>query len=108
MAVKEEFLTITRRPEIALTICTDSRSLYGLCISLSPTTEKRLQIDLAIISEVYEAREITKLDAVETVVHQDCIKASHANITSLSTFDQTMKNTRVCLTWIQKYSILQE
>ena len=61
MAVKDSLIRITGRSEFPLTICTDSRSLYGLCISLSPTTEKRLQIDLAMIRQAYEAREITKL-----------------------------------------------
>jgi len=51
--------------KIDLTIYTDSHSLYGLCISLAQTTERRLQIDLALIREAYERREITNIIWIE-------------------------------------------
>ena len=47
--------------QVALSVYTDSHSLYGLCISLSQTTERRLLIDLALLREAYEKREITNL-----------------------------------------------
>lgn len=47
--------------KVDLTIYTDSQSLYGLCISLSQTTEHRLHINLALIREAYERRDITKV-----------------------------------------------
>lgn len=46
-----------RDPSLAL--YTDSRSLYGLCISFSQTTERRLLINLALIREVYERQDIS-------------------------------------------------
>ncbi len=52
--------------KFGLTIYTDSHSLYGLCISLTQTTERRLQIDLALIGEAYERREMTDILSVES------------------------------------------
>eukprot|EP00171_Calliarthron_tuberculosum_P023256 IDg23256t1 len=46
---------------VDLTIATDSRSLFCLAITLGQTTERRLQIDLAMIREAYERREIAHL-----------------------------------------------
>ncbi len=60
-AVKDAVQRSTGRPNIPLVLYTDSQSLYGLCISLSQTAERRLQIDLAIIRQAYEAREITTI-----------------------------------------------
>lgn len=45
--------------KVNLTIYMDSHSLYGLCISLAHTTERRLQIDLAMIRKPFERRDIT-------------------------------------------------
>lgn len=42
-----------------LTIYTDRCSLYGLCISLVHTTTRRLQIDLAVLRQVYEQQDTT-------------------------------------------------
>lgn len=44
-----------------LTLYTDSRSLYELCISLALTTKRRLQIDLVVIRQAYERRDITDI-----------------------------------------------
>eukprot|EP00171_Calliarthron_tuberculosum_P022600 IDg22600t1 len=52
---------MTNRPEVNLTIATDSRSLFCLAITLGQTTERRLQIDLAVIREAYERRDIAHL-----------------------------------------------
>lgn len=43
------------------TIYTDSQSLYRLCISAAHTTERRLQIDLALIREANEGKDITEI-----------------------------------------------
>lgn len=43
---------------ILLRIYTDSQSLFDCLTTLNTTTEKRLQIDLAILRESYEKREI--------------------------------------------------
>lgn len=51
--------------QIDLTLYTDSQSLYGLCISLAHTTERRLQIDLSMIREAYERRDITNIVWIE-------------------------------------------
>lgn len=46
---------------LSMTIYTDSESLYSLCTSLSQMTERRLRIDLSLIRETYESREITDI-----------------------------------------------
>ena len=46
---------------VKLSVYTDSDSLYGLCISLPHTTERRLMIDLALLREAYERRDISNL-----------------------------------------------
>lgn len=60
-AIKDTIESISARKNIPLILYIDSQSLCGLCISLRPTKEKRLQIDLALIRQAYEAREITKI-----------------------------------------------
>lgn len=45
--------------KIYLTLHTDNRSLYRLSISLAHTTERRLQIDLAVIWQAYVRRDNT-------------------------------------------------
>ncbi len=52
------FLELVLSRKVDLTIYTDSHSLYGLCIYLTQTTERRIQIDLALICESTERREI--------------------------------------------------
>ena len=47
--------------KVTLTLYTASQSLYRLCISLAQTTERRLQIDLTLIREAYEKRDITDI-----------------------------------------------
>jgi hypothetical protein len=42
-----------------LVLYTDSQSLYHLAISLTRTTERRLMVDLALLREAYERRDIT-------------------------------------------------
>ena len=46
---------------VELSIYTDSLTLCGLCVSLSQNTERRLQIDLAIVREAYELRDINNI-----------------------------------------------
>jgi len=60
-AVRDSVNRMYGRDDIPLSVYTDSHTLYGLCISLSQTTERRLQIDLALIREAYERREITHI-----------------------------------------------
>lgn len=45
-----------------LVICTDSKSLFGLCLTIGSTTEKRLLVDLALIREEYEKRDIKNVE----------------------------------------------
>ena len=44
-----------------LRLYTDSRSLYHLAVSLTRTRERRLQIDLQVLRQAYENREITDI-----------------------------------------------
>ena len=60
-AIRDTIQKSTGLSNIELVLYTDSKSLNGLCISLSPTTERRLQIDLALIRQAYETQEITKI-----------------------------------------------
>lgn len=52
--------TITGR-DIDLVLATDSKSGYGLVVTLAQTTERRLQIDLDILREAYEKRDLTSI-----------------------------------------------
>ncbi len=47
--------------QIPLPLCTDSRSLYHLAISLGRTTEHRLLNDSHMMREVFEKRDITNI-----------------------------------------------
>lgn len=47
--------------DIALVICTDSRSLYECLVKLGTTYEKRLMIDVMSLRQSYERREITEV-----------------------------------------------
>lgn len=60
-SIKESLQRMTGVKKIDLTLMTDSRSLYGLAISLAQTTERRLQIDLEIIRQAYERRELNNV-----------------------------------------------
>lgn len=60
MAVKEFLMDVLCRKHFPLVIHTESPTLYGFCISVSPTTEKRLQIDLAMLRQAYVSRKRTK------------------------------------------------
>ena len=44
-----------------LRLYTDSRSLYHLAVSLPRTRERRLQIDLQVLRQAYENRDITDI-----------------------------------------------
>ena len=52
--------------KIPLVLYTDSRSLYDSLVSLNSTSEKRLLIDLHIIRQAYERREITEVCWIPT------------------------------------------
>jgi hypothetical protein len=47
--------------DISLILVTDSKSLYDCLIRLSITIEKRLMIDVMILRQFYERREITEM-----------------------------------------------
>ncbi len=47
--------------KVSLKIYTDSKSLYDSCTRLTMTSEKRLLIDLALLREAYEDREISEI-----------------------------------------------
>lgn len=55
---------ITKRlglPEIKVTVCTDSYSLYECLVKMGTTKEKRLMIDLLALRESYERHEIDEI-----------------------------------------------
>lgn len=47
--------------DIPLIICTDSRSLYDCLTKLGTTHEKRLMIDIMVLHQAYENREIAEI-----------------------------------------------
>ena len=49
------------RGTMPMIIYTDSRSLYDGLVSLNTTTEKRLLIDLHLLRQAYERREIAEV-----------------------------------------------
>lgn len=60
-SIKESLERISGKKNVDLTLMTDSLSLYGLTISLAQTTERRLQIDLEVLREAFERREIQNI-----------------------------------------------
>lgn len=52
--------------EVPLVAYTDSKSLYDALTSINATTEKRLLIDLQVIRQAYEYREITEVAWIPT------------------------------------------
>ena len=51
---------------IPLVLYTDSKSLYDALSTINPTTEKRLLIDLQVLRQSYERREITEIAWIPT------------------------------------------
>ena len=60
-SIRESLERMTQRKDIPLHLVSDSFSLYGLVVSLARTTERRLQIDLMMLREAFESREITSV-----------------------------------------------
>lgn len=56
--IRDTMQRCTGRRHVNLTLATDSRSLFSLSVTLAQTTEKRLLIDLSLIREAYEKRDI--------------------------------------------------
>ena len=54
------------RGTVPIIIYTDSRSLYDGLVSLNTTTEKRLLIDLHLLRQAYERREIAEVCWIPT------------------------------------------
>lgn len=59
--VRDSFVKCSGRKDVNLILATDSRSLFSLSITLAQTTEKRLLIDLSLIREAYEKRDINDI-----------------------------------------------
>src|ERR1043166_668365 len=60
IAMKATIDAILEQP-MPLAIYTDSKSLYDSLVSLNTVTEKRLLIDLRVLHESYERRELTDM-----------------------------------------------
>ena len=60
-SIEKTLVRITDRKTIPLHLVSDSLSLYGLVVSLTQTTKRRLQIDLMMLREAFENREITSV-----------------------------------------------
>ena len=65
VSIKPTMTNILGR-NVALVLYTDSRSLYDALTTLNPTTEKRLLIDLAVVRQAYERREISEVCWIPT------------------------------------------
>lgn len=59
--IRDAVQRCTGMKSVPLTLATDSRSLFQLSVTLVQTTEKRLLIDLNVIREAYEKRDLNDL-----------------------------------------------
>ena len=59
--IRDALERCTRRKAVNLTLGTDSRSLYCILVKLAQTTERRLVINISLVRQEYEKREITNL-----------------------------------------------
>jgi hypothetical protein len=48
-------------PQTLIVVCTDSYLLYKCLVKLGSTQEKRLMIDIIVLRQLYERREITEI-----------------------------------------------
>jgi hypothetical protein len=65
-AAMKESLTYTFDRQLPLKTYTDSRSLFDALVTLNNTAEKRLLIDLQLLRQAYERREITEVCWIPT------------------------------------------
>eukprot|EP00171_Calliarthron_tuberculosum_P004994 IDg4994t1 len=85
-----------------LHILTDSRSAYHISTSLITTKEKRLMLDVHLLREAYERREITKITWISSNCNvADCLtKLKHNN-----SILQMLKSNRIaisCEGWVDR------
>lgn len=87
---------------IPLHVYTDSRSLYDCLTRINQTTEKRLLIDLRMIRQSYERREITEVFWIPTTQNPaDAFTKARAT----SALQQLMDENRLLLTpnsWVER------
>ncbi len=60
-SIREYLQRMVGSKSVPLTLLTDSKSLYGLVVTLAQNRERRLQIDLELLREAYERREISSV-----------------------------------------------
>lgn len=94
---------MTGTKNLDLVLITDSKSLYGLVISLAQTTERRLQIDLEILREAYERRDISNVvwiagaeNPADDLTKPDKRNGTLAKVISTSKFDPAT------VSWIER------
>ena len=102
-SIRKTLENITGQENMALSLFTDSKSLYGLVVTLAQTTEKRLQIDLEMLREGYEKREITNVIWISGSENpsDDLTKPDKRNGT-LASLLGTNKFDPVAISWIER------
>ena len=54
-----------RSPQYSTECCTDSHQLYDAVYSITPVLDKRLRIDVAILKEMIERKEVTQIKWID-------------------------------------------
>ena len=88
--------------KVDLHILTDSRSAFHILTTLITTKEKRLMLDVHLMREAYERREITRVSWISSSCNiSDCLtKVNHNG--SLLSFVKTNRAKITCEGWIDR------
>ena len=102
-SIRETVQRMSGKKNVDLVLVSDSKSLYGLVVSLSQTTERRLQIDLEMLREAYENRDLTSVGWIpgEENPSDDLTKPEKRN-GSLAKLIQSNKFDPQCVSWIKR------
>lgn len=87
---------------IAMTMYTDNKSRYDAMTGINATTEKRLMIDLTILRQAYELREITEIVWVTSAQNQADAMTKDSLSPALSTWMRTNTLSISAMSWVER------